>query len=247
MQPVSYDAIAESYDRRYQRGQFDGVRSALRRFAGSAHAAAIAEVGCGTGHWLADLSGEGFTCLAGLDLSLPMLQRARISAPRARLVRGAADKLPWMNGSLDRVFCVNALHHFQDQQAFISECRRVLRSGGGWLTIGLDPHAGGDQWWIYDFFPAARYADQRRYPAAATIRDWLSAAGFRDPLTQVAQHISAEIPFDLARQQGFTDRDATSQLMVICDDDYEAGMTRLLAERPLLRANLRLHATTAWI
>ena len=56
-----------------------------------------------------------------------------------------------------------------------------------------------------------------------------------------------ETPFESARQQGFIDRRATSQFMVISDDEYEAGMTHLLTEQPVLRANLRLYATTAWM
>jgi hypothetical protein len=51
---------------------------------------------------------------------------------------------------------------------------------------------------------------------------------------------------DAARREGFIDRSATSQLMVISDDDYETGMRRLMAEQPVLRADLRLYATTAW-
>jgi ubiquinone/menaquinone biosynthesis C-methylase UbiE len=246
MQPVNYDVVASAYDRRYERNRYDGVRSVLRHFVDGVHAAAVAEVGCGTGHWLADLSDGGFRPLVGLDLSLAMLELAQASAPNARLVRGSANHLPWPDDSLDRVFCVNALHHFPDQPAFISECRRVLRPGGGLLTIGLDPHWGGDQWWIYEFFPAALHADRRRYASTGRIRNWLTASGFREPFTEVAQRLTVEIAFETARRQGFFDRRATSQLMVISDDDYEAGMERLLTEQPVLRANLQLYATSAW-
>ena len=86
------------------------------------------------------------------------------------LVRGTAERLPWADASFDRVFCVNALHHFFDARAFVTECRRVLRAGGGLLTIGLDPHTGLDRWWVYDFFPAALEADRQRYASTASIR-----------------------------------------------------------------------------
>lgn len=246
MQAVNYDLVAPGYDRRYQRNWYDGVRAVLRRFVGGARGAPVAEVGCGTGHWLADLSDGGFRPLIGLDSSSGMLRQAQAAAPNARLIRGAADRLPWADDSFDRIFCVNALHHFPDQQAFISECRRVLRPGGGLLTIGLDPHRGGDQWWVYDFFPAALHADRLRYASTLKLRDWLTASGFRDPVTQVAQHLTVETPFETARRQGLVDRRATSQLMVIGDDEYEAGMARLLTEQPVLRADLRLYATSGW-
>ena len=245
-QPVNYDVLAPEYDRRYQRNQYDGVRACLHRFVGEARDAAVAEVGCGTGHWLADLSDRGFRRLAGVDLSRRMIEQARVAAPRALLARGTASHLPWADASFDRVFCVNALHHFSDQPAFIVECRRVLRAGGGLLTIGLDPHQGADQWWVYDVFPAALRADRRRYPSTATIRDWLGTAGFREPVTEVAQHLSSEISVQMAQREGRLDRRSTSQFMVISDADYDAGMRRLMTEPSVLHADLRLYATTAW-
>jgi ubiquinone/menaquinone biosynthesis C-methylase UbiE len=245
MKPVDYDRVASEYDSRYERNRYDGIRACLHSFVGAAHDRTIAEVGCGTGHWLADLSHPGFARLLGLDLSAGMLERAHAAAPRALLTRGTAEQLPWADACLDRVFCVNALHHFRNPQAFISEARRVLRSGGGLLTAGLDPHNGCDRWWIYDFFPAALDADRRRYPPTSLIRDWLRAAGFHEPVTEVAQHLPGEMTFEVAREKGFTDRRATSQLMVISDEDYDAGMKRLRAEQPVLRFDLRVYATMA--
>jgi ubiquinone/menaquinone biosynthesis C-methylase UbiE len=83
---------------------------------------------------------------AGLDRSAEMLQRA---APSAHVVRGRAEKLPWRSNSFDRLFCINALHHFTDADAFMIEAQRVLRPEGALLTIGLDPHTALDSWWIY--------------------------------------------------------------------------------------------------
>jgi ubiquinone/menaquinone biosynthesis C-methylase UbiE len=244
MEEVDYDRVAHAYDRRYERNRYEGIRACLHRFVGSA-SGVIAEVGCGTGHWLADLSRAGFETLVGLDLSAGMLARARATASSALLVRGTADQLPWVDACLDRVFCVNALHHFRNPRAFIRECRRVLRSDGRLLTVGLDPHQGDDHWWLYDYFPAAVAADRRRYPPAPVIRDWLTKAGFRNSTTEVVQHLPAEMSFEIAREKGFLDRSSTSQLMVISDDDYEAGMRRLLVERPTLRADLRVYGTIA--
>lgn len=49
MQSVSYDSIAQTYERRYQHNQYDGVERELLRFVGS-EPTAVLEVGCGTGH-----------------------------------------------------------------------------------------------------------------------------------------------------------------------------------------------------
>ncbi len=69
-----------------------------------------------------------------------MLERARASVPQAELLHGSAERLPWPEGSFDRVLCINALHHFADAPAFIAGARRVLRPGGGLIVVGLDPH-----------------------------------------------------------------------------------------------------------
>lgn len=241
MRPVNYDAIASEYDTRYVRNRYDGIRACVHRHVGRSKI--VAEVGCGTGHWLAGLALAGTGRLVGIDLSAGMLARARVAAPSALLLRATAERLPIADASLDRVFCVNALHHFTDAQAFIRECRRVLRPSGELLTIGLDPHHGGDRWWVYEYFPAALDADLRRYPAASIIRAWMIDAGFRDSVTEVAQHLPAEMSLDAARAQGFLDRSATSQLMVIGDAEYEEGIRRLEAERPLLRSDLRVYVT----
>jgi SAM-dependent methyltransferase len=183
--------------------------------------------------------------IAGLDLSAEMLNRAKTAAPLAVVVRGRAEKLPWPTGSFDRLFCINAMHHFADANAFMAEAHRVLRPRGALMIVGLDPHTRVDRWWIYDYFPAAVDADRRRYLSAATIRTRLEATGFVDPVTEVAQHIRAAIPFPVAKERGLLDRRWTSQLMILSDVEYEHGLQRLMAEQPVLDSDLRLYATFA--
>jgi len=241
---VDYDTVAAEYDRRYERNRYDGVQAFLHRFIGGRADGVVAEAGCGTGHWLADLHG----CvrqLAGLDLSAEMLQRARTAAPAALIVRGRAEQLPWAAAIFDRLFCINALHHFADRGAFMAEARRVLRPAGRILIVGLDPHTRLDSWWIYDWFPSVRGRDLERYPAAESIREGLRAAGFTGAVTEIAQHIPAAVPFATAVERGVVERSATSQLTMLSDAEYEAGIERLRAEQPILRADLRLYATTA--
>jgi ubiquinone/menaquinone biosynthesis C-methylase UbiE len=241
---VPYDDIAPVFDRRYARNQYEGTLAALLDFV--EHAAEVAEIGCGTGHWLAELSDRARTTL-GVDPSQGMLDVARATAPNALLVRARAEALPLRSATVDRVFAINAFHHFVDKSAFVAEAKRVLRPGGRLLTIGLDPHTGLDQWWVYDYFPAALVADRERYPPAERIRELLTSAGFVHATTEVAQHMPAERPFAVALEQGVLDRRSTSQLMVISGADYDAGFRRLEAERPVLRADLRLYMTVAHV
>src|SRR5439155_905726 len=51
-------------------------------------------------------------------------------------------------------------------------------AAGLMMTVGLDPHAGVDQWYIYEYFDNVLEIDRRRYPASSQIREWMRAAGF---------------------------------------------------------------------
>ncbi|HEY2856343.1 MAG TPA: class I SAM-dependent methyltransferase [Gemmatimonadaceae bacterium] len=245
MPPVDYDDVAATYDQRYARQAYDGVTRALLDFIGDTGNVAALEIGCGTGHWLRVIAPHVASAL-GVDRSWEMLQRAR-GAATALLIHAAAEQLPLADAQFGRAFCVNALHHFADPAVFMDECRRVLRPGGALLTIGLDPHSGEDQWWIYDYFPGARAADRERYRSTNAIREMLLAAGFVSAHSEVVQHLPASRPYERALKQGLLDRRSTSQLMVISDDEFAAGMLRLSSERPVLRADLRLYGTFATV
>ena len=241
---VDYDDIAKSYDTRYDRHRYGDVCDALKRFVGDA--THIVEVGCGTGHWLAELN-DSARRVVGIDPSRGMLGHAAINAPNAMLIRGDASALAIASGTADRVFCINAFHHFPDKRVFVNEARRVLGADGAIMILGLDPHTGIDQWWVYDYFPSTLPIDLVRYPSTAAIREMLAAVGFASIETGVAQHFPAAIPFDKALERGYLDRQSTSQLVVMPDDEYRAGMDRLTAERPMIRADLRVYSTVGML
>ncbi|HKW49579.1 MAG TPA: class I SAM-dependent methyltransferase [Gemmatimonadaceae bacterium] len=244
---VDYDLVAADYDQRYERIDYSGIADALKRFLQSSAPPAVLEVGCGTGRWLALAATAPSRVVAGLDRSWEMLVRGRRAAPQALIVRGVAEELPWASQSMDRVLCINAFHHFVDKSAFLRECRRVLRPGGMFLTVGVDPHLGTDRWWIYDYFPATLERDRERYANTELLRRELLDLGFASAFTEVVQHMRSERPLDVAVEKGLLERTSTSQLMVISDADYQSGLTRLRAERPMLRTDLRLYGTIASI
>jgi predicted TPR repeat methyltransferase len=87
--PIDYDAVAAKYDKRWETSRYDGVLAALQRFIGGTgeHGSQdIAEIGCGTGHWLAALRDRARR-LAGVDLSAEMLKRARPNPPAKMRLR----------------------------------------------------------------------------------------------------------------------------------------------------------------
>jgi len=236
--------VADAYDHRWVTSRYDGVAATLLRFIGGVPSIDAVEVGCGTGHWLVSIRNRVRTA-AGLDISMNMLRRARATAPFAHLVRGRAEQLPWAAASFHRLFCINALHHFQHADAFFAEARRVVRPRGALLTIGLDPHTGLDSWWVYDYFPSTLAADRARFRPTAEVRQRLTSAGFVDAATELTQHLPIDVSFDEAVERGFLDRRSKSQLLLLSEAEYQTGLERLKTERPRLRADLRLYATTA--
>ncbi len=252
MRAVDYDAVAPSFDRRYVRSTWQGVERTLDAFV-AGPPRDVLEVGCGTGHWLERVARQGHR-VVGIDASRGMLARARAAVVPAGLVHARAEALPCGAARFDRLVCVNAFHHFRDAGAFLREARRVLRPGGGLLTIGLDPHTGKDRWWIYERFEGALEIDRLRYRPTPEIREALHAAGFRDARTEVAQHRPARRTFAELEAEGRLDRNATSQLTVLPEPVYAEGIARLRAEalaaeragrELVLSADLRLYATTA--
>jgi len=167
-------------------------------------------------------------------------------------VSGTAERLPFQGGTFDRVFCINAFHHFPDKQGFLADALRVLRPGGRLMTIGLDPHAGLDRWCIYDYFQETLDLDKARYPAAGQIREWMSATGFTDCHTIEAQHIVQRLVAREAVATGRLDKSVTSQLAILTDDEYARGIRRIRedvgtaearGETLYLDSDLRLYAT----
>jgi uncharacterized membrane protein YphA (DoxX/SURF4 family) len=124
----------------------------------------------------------------------------------------------------------------------------VTWAAGGIMIVTVSAtayhlHTRLDEWWIYDYFPGALEADRARYLPTTTIRERLEAAGFTEAATELAHHIPAEMPFAVATERVLIDRRSTSQLMVISHAEYDAGLQRLRAEQPTLKADLRLYAT----
>jgi ubiquinone/menaquinone biosynthesis C-methylase UbiE len=114
-----------------------GRRRADRRAALFVEAAGLApgrtalELGCGTGIFLQKVAASGAR-LWGLDLSGDLLERARERVrdePRATVLRGNAELLPFADGTFDAVYGSSVLHHLDLDRA-LAEARRVLRPGG---------------------------------------------------------------------------------------------------------------------
>lgn len=221
---VDYDRIAPSYNQRYRENERSGTAAALIALAHDVQAERVLEVGCGTGHWLAAL-GPHVSQVYGLDLSTGMLRRARETAP-ACLVRGRAGQLGLASASLDLVYCVNAIHHFDRPRAFVTEARRLLRPGGVLAVIGMDPRAN-PVWYAYRYFEGVYETDLERFPSWGEIIDWMVASRFSNVSCRVVDRYSGVKVGRKVLDDPFLKKDSSSQLALLSDDAYACGMRRI--------------------
>jgi SAM-dependent methyltransferase len=96
----------------------------------------VADIGCGNGVYLAELSRRGHEGQAvGVDMSAGMLTSARTRAPGAGFLRGDASRLPLADDCADVALAPHMLYHVPDPLAAIAELRRVTRPGGRVLVV----------------------------------------------------------------------------------------------------------------
>jgi ubiquinone/menaquinone biosynthesis C-methylase UbiE len=121
----------------YDRGRpFHHPRSLAHILAivGDGRVERAVDVACGTGMSTVALAQHASAAI-GIDASPEMLQAAR-HAPGTSYMLGSAERLPFVDASVDAVTCCSGVHWF-DQQRFFAELRRVLRQDG-W--VGLYDH-----------------------------------------------------------------------------------------------------------
>jgi ubiquinone/menaquinone biosynthesis C-methylase UbiE len=107
----------------------------------------VLDVGCGTGLFLKSLAAEHEgLALTGLDLSEPMLSRARRDAkagrsPAPAFVEGSVYEMPFADAAFDVALNSISCHFYLEQVRAFREIRRVLVPGGrlfcAALTAGL--------------------------------------------------------------------------------------------------------------
>jgi len=128
----------------------------------------VVEVACGAAQGLGCLVDRAKSLCAG-DYAEEMISKAREHyGNRIPLLRFDAQSMPFRDNSLDVVILYEALYYLPSAQAFISECRRVLRPGG-WVLIAT---ANKD---LYDFVPSPFSV---KYFGPPGLTDLFSSEGF---------------------------------------------------------------------
>lgn len=130
----AYDNLADNYESRWKK-YLTHTHEAFLSSLKTSENDTILDISCGTGLLAQQLVDQkfAFNRLILNDISKEMLniakQRLR-DIPRISFSQNEASQLPLAEHSLNKILCLNALHHYPNPIAVIQECRRVLRPEG---------------------------------------------------------------------------------------------------------------------
>jgi len=136
-----FDAMADSYDEWYET-RLGRMYDALEKKAVAGmlpnprSGDRLLDVGCGTGHWSAFFSLQGFR-VTGVDVSPRMIAVAREKRiPNARFEIADAHAPPFEDGQFGVVAAVTTLEFVSDAEAVVREMARCARRPGGVILVG---------------------------------------------------------------------------------------------------------------
>ena len=133
------------------------------------------DAGCGTGRYLRELNARGATAI-GMDLSLPMLERAR--AATSRIACADLRALPFEAMSLDLVVCGLALGDIAELELGLAEIARVLRPGGHLIYSVVHPDGEAAGWARTFESDGRQWAIDGYWHSLEDHRESCAAAGF---------------------------------------------------------------------
>ncbi len=92
----------------------------------------VAEVGCGGGHGTVQLSAAGATHVDGFDLDAAAIANAQSTYGNDRLAFHVANAegIPVEDESYDLVVSLETIEHVEDDEAYVREVARIVKSGG---------------------------------------------------------------------------------------------------------------------
>ena len=123
---TTFDTLAAHYDAG-RTGYSTDLYNALASF-GLTPRHHVLDAGCGTGLASRPLIENAFR-VTGVDVSEPMLAKAREHYPSATWVEGSVEALPFEPHTFDAAISAQAFHHV-DRSKAIAELVRVLKPGG---------------------------------------------------------------------------------------------------------------------
>lgn len=232
---MDYNKIAEKYNERYSSNEFKNIKRYLHDFVVSHNYKKILEAGCGTGMWLkylTSLSNQVYGC----DLSFGMLKQAKdIGINKIILCR--AENPAIKNNIFDLIFCINAFHHFQEKEKFISDSYKLLNENGSLVIISVNPDNENDVWYMYQYFNGVLERDLKRFTDWKVIAEWMNQSGFKSVTINEVETISKTFVNEQIWDDKFLLKHNSSQLADLTDEEYKTGIKKIETEIKSAKAN----------
>jgi SAM-dependent methyltransferase len=169
MAQVDFSTITEQAGTPVTSGQIQDLFNRYFWAAELCRGQKVLEVACGTGQGLGLLARTARQVVA-CDIEPQNVDIARATYGSSVEVRVArAETLPAADGEMEVILLLEALYYLPSAEAFLQECRRVLRPSGTLLITTTNKD-------LSDFVPSAL---STRYYGAAELEPLLAANGFR--------------------------------------------------------------------
>src|SRR5438034_2382376 len=130
MTAIDYSTVTEAHGTQITREALDMMWTRYAFAADLCRGRDVLEVACGAGQGLGLLARHARRVVGG-DYTMSLLEMARrqygAAIPLARL---DGHRLPFAAGTFDVVILFEAIYYLSHADAFLDECRRVLRPGG---------------------------------------------------------------------------------------------------------------------
>ncbi|MBN2532683.1 MAG: methyltransferase domain-containing protein [Spirochaetales bacterium] len=228
MKKTDYSKIADRYDKNEIRHRIPKDILIKELYTNNGNSLDVLDLACGTGNYIEkqiQYYRDYNIHWTGADLCKEMLQKAINKNLKAAFIHADAHNLPFEQETFDYVKVNCAIHHFEDKKKAVSEIARILRRNGV-LSIFNICHDYMKKSWVYDYFPGSIAIDKERFLATDTLYHLFKNSGFH--VTACVSVVIKEFPYDGLIKE-VRNRDM-SQLTLISEQEYQAGLDRLLLD-----------------
>ena len=188
----------------------------------------ILDIACGTGNQLiAHKRAYPEIEMWGMDKFEKMLELAKKKAQDITWLQGDMDQDDLNIGTFDFISSQFAYHHSRNKQQFLLNVYNNLKINGWFTIINLDVFEMED-WFIYQFFPAAKEIDWQDFLETGLLLEKAQSVGFElvsQKVTKYRENNFIEDIYHLCAKRHYC-----SELISISDHEFNNGLSMINAK-----------------